>query len=156
MVEMLVSVALFSIVVTIALGAIVTIVDVNRKSQSLTQAMNNFNFALESMFRTISTGDIQGYGSNSITVRDQNLKEITYSYDATNHTVTKKVGSSGLSVPIISEEVYIEKFLVAVNGTAKYTQPRILLNLKGYAQIGPKIKTDFNIQSTVSQRVLNI
>ena len=56
LVEMLVSVALFSAVMLIGAGALLSLIDANRKAQSLNSVMNNLNFALESMSRNIRVG----------------------------------------------------------------------------------------------------
>ena len=76
LVEMMVSVAIFALVLVVVLGAIITIIDTNRKAQALSSVMNNLNFAVESMTRSVKTAvDVRGVGDtgdeNSITVVDQ-------------------------------------------------------------------------------------
>ena len=56
LVEMLVSVGLFSLVMLMATGSVLTIVNANKKSHSLNSVMTNLNFALESMSREIRVG----------------------------------------------------------------------------------------------------
>jgi len=56
LVEMIVSLALFSVVATVALGALVKIVSANRKAQTLQTALTNLNSALESMSRELRVG----------------------------------------------------------------------------------------------------
>ena len=56
LIEMMVAVSIFAIVVMISMTAILSIVDSNRKAQSLKSVMNNLNFALETMTRSIKTG----------------------------------------------------------------------------------------------------
>ncbi|MEI6304602.1 MAG: type II secretion system protein [Candidatus Taylorbacteria bacterium] len=51
LVEMIVSLAIFSIVAVVALGALMKIIGANKKAQTLQSAMTNINFALESMSR---------------------------------------------------------------------------------------------------------
>ena len=57
LIEIMVSLALFIIVAVIALGAFLKIISENKQSQSLQTAMNNANFALESMTRELRVGD---------------------------------------------------------------------------------------------------
>lgn len=52
----MVSVAIFSVVMVIALGALLSISAADRKAETLGSVMSNLNFALESMTRTIRTG----------------------------------------------------------------------------------------------------
>lgn len=56
LVEMIVSLAVFSIVAVVALGALVKIVSANRKAQTLQTSITNLNFALETMSRELRTG----------------------------------------------------------------------------------------------------
>lgn len=53
---MLVSVAIFSVVMLIALGALLAMSESDRKAQTLKSVINNLNFALDSMSRGIRTG----------------------------------------------------------------------------------------------------
>jgi len=56
LIEIIVSLAIFGIVATIALGAYLKVMDANAKAQSLKTAINNLNFALEAMSREIRVG----------------------------------------------------------------------------------------------------
>ncbi|HUD03144.1 MAG TPA: type II secretion system protein [Candidatus Paceibacterota bacterium] len=63
LIEMLVSVALFSVVMVLALGALLSLSTADRKAQALKSAIDNLNFALDSMSRTIRTGSNYHCGS---------------------------------------------------------------------------------------------
>ena len=56
LIELLVSVAIFTIVMVIGLGALLSMSAADRKAQSLQSVINNLNFALDSMSRSIRTG----------------------------------------------------------------------------------------------------
>ncbi len=56
LVEMMVSVSIFLIVMVISLGAVLSIVDGNKKVQAINSVSNNLNTAIESMVRDIKTG----------------------------------------------------------------------------------------------------
>ena len=84
LIELLLAVALFSIVVVISFGAIMTTVDVNRKSQTLTTVMNDLNFTLESMTRTIKTAtEISALTPSGYVFKDQRSDDnyVAYRYD---------------------------------------------------------------------------
>lgn len=166
LIEMLVSIALFSVVVTVVIGTVLTIVDSNRKSQSLAIVMNNLNFAVESMTRDIKTANPtsnSAYGTvmrdsdsnKTITVEDSEDRIVIYSYDAVNETITKKI-DSGAAKSILSDDIVIEEFFVDVVGNVSGSQPRAFIFIKGYTQITEKTRSDFSIQTTVSPRKLNI
>jgi len=56
LVEMIVSLALFSVVATVSLGALIKIVSANKKAQTLHATITNLNFALETMSREMRVG----------------------------------------------------------------------------------------------------
>lgn len=56
LVEMLVSVGLFLVVMTIVLGAVLAIIDGNKKTQAINSVSNNISSAVESMIRDMKTG----------------------------------------------------------------------------------------------------
>ncbi len=56
LIEIIVSLAIFSIVATVALGALVRIVSANKKAQTLQSAITNLNFALDSISREMRVG----------------------------------------------------------------------------------------------------
>lgn len=57
LIEIIVSLAIFTIVAVVAVGAFLKILDANKKSQTLKTAINNVNFALESITREMRVGD---------------------------------------------------------------------------------------------------
>ena len=56
LIEILVSVMVFTIVMTVALGALLAMSDSDRRAEALKSVVNNLDFALDSMSRTIRTG----------------------------------------------------------------------------------------------------
>lgn len=56
LIEMIVSLAVFSIVITIAVGALLSLIAGNERLQSQRSIMTNLSFALDSMTREIRTG----------------------------------------------------------------------------------------------------
>ena len=56
LIEMIVSLGIFSIVAVVALGALIKIISANKKAQTLQSAMTNQNYALESMSREMRMG----------------------------------------------------------------------------------------------------
>jgi prepilin-type N-terminal cleavage/methylation domain-containing protein len=58
LIEMMVSLAIFSVVALISVGALVRIMDANQKSISLKTSINNLNYALEAMTREMRMGSV--------------------------------------------------------------------------------------------------
>ena len=56
LIEIIVSLALFAVVAVVAIGAFLKIVDANRRAEAIESAVNDTNFALESMVRDLRVG----------------------------------------------------------------------------------------------------
>jgi prepilin-type N-terminal cleavage/methylation domain-containing protein len=65
LIEMLVSVALFSVVMLIAGATLLSLVYANRKAQALQSVMNNLNITLDDMVRNVRMGSNYRCGSQS-------------------------------------------------------------------------------------------
>lgn len=63
LVEVLVSLSIFTLVSVAAVGVLLVMIDANQKSQNIQSAMSNLSFALDSMTRDIRTG-IEYYCDN--------------------------------------------------------------------------------------------
>jgi prepilin-type N-terminal cleavage/methylation domain-containing protein len=85
LIEMLVSVALFSVVMVMALGALLSLSTADRKAEALKSAVDNLNFALDSMSRSIRTGS--GYKCGSINGGDCVNPGNNYFYFTANNGV---------------------------------------------------------------------
>ncbi len=66
LVEMMVSIALFGVIMLVSVGALLSLVDANRKARSLESVMNNLNISLDSMVRAIRMGTHYNCGSTAI------------------------------------------------------------------------------------------
>lgn len=67
LVEMIVAVALFSVVMLVSVGALLSLVTANRKAQALQSVMNNLNVAVDGMVRAIRIGTTYHCGSGGYT-----------------------------------------------------------------------------------------
>jgi prepilin-type N-terminal cleavage/methylation domain-containing protein len=181
LIEVLISTAIFSVVTVIALGALLAMAEADRKAQSLKTVINNLNFALESMSRTIRTGydyhcgsgtgapsdcDNQGGSPNGSTYMHftaaDGVTKIAYCLDGTTLKRQKIISgslntscSSSVFLPVTASEVIITslKFIVSGSLRTDTKQPRVTILMSGYVPFKEGQKTDFNIQTTVTQRV---
>ncbi len=167
LIEMLVSIALFSVVLTVTLGTIVTIADSNKKARSLMSVMGNLNFAVDGITRSIKTGYGVGTSNGSSCVSTSQInystpsdlfdtETVEYCWVVTNGvgTIMKTVG--GTSLPLTSPDVDIDYLEFSEFGTAAGDQPRIVIKMEGTVQVSPRVSSNFTIQTTVSQRTLNV
>jgi prepilin-type N-terminal cleavage/methylation domain-containing protein len=159
LIEMMVSVALFAIVVMISMTAILSVVDSNKRAQAMKSVMNNLNFALETMTRSLKTGtgmtfsNCTGIGivCKEITVDDQILGgNVTYSL-GTGDDINRlmRTGAIG-SGPITAPEVDI-KNLMFIDGRGA-GQPSAIIVIEGVVKLNERVSSDFHIQTTVTQR----
>ena len=169
LIEMLVSVAVFSVVLIIILGTIVTIVDTSRKARTMTEVMNNLNFSFESMTRTLKTStEITKVDEDEIVAIDQSGNRITYFFgdERIDKKVDKKNGTDfidGERVPITSSSTKIINYFIRTLSSGEFVhvdgtrgQPRVFFSIKGRVETAKGINSEFNLQSTVSQRQLEI
>lgn len=180
LIEMMVSVGLFAVVMTIGLGAIVSVIDGNKKSHAINSVVANLNFAVESMTREIKTGSKYYCGiSNQLTSPQssagcsQNIaytdisflsaegKGITYSWDSQQGRIKKQVhtiNASSAFLPLTGSEISISllNFYMKIPSPVAKEQPRVFMVLKGTASTSPTSVSNFSLQTTVSQRILNL
>lgn len=72
LIEVLVSVALFTTVVTMSVGTLLVLIDANSKQQSVQTVVTNLSFALDSMTREIRTGYFYECENNSSSLNKTN------------------------------------------------------------------------------------
>lgn len=160
LIEMIVSVSIFTVVMFVTVGSLLAIADANRKANALRTTMDNLNFAMEAMARNIRTGSnyaCQGAGNcpnggDSFTYIDQDGVTTTYQHNESDQTIEIK-RTNGEFRSITSPEVRIEDvtFFVTNVGTDQ-RQPFVTISIQGAAGVKQKILTEFSVQTSVSQR----
>jgi prepilin-type N-terminal cleavage/methylation domain-containing protein len=163
LIEMLVAVFVFSIIMTIATGAIFSIVSANKTSQALKSVMDNLSSALDSMSREVrygskyNCGEVGGSCPNGTTDKsfrfeNKDGQNVTYSFS--QESIFRTVGSYD-PVRLTAPEVHVEDLNFYVTGVESNgdepTQPLLLITISGYAKAGAG-QANFDIQTMVSQR----
>lgn len=185
LIEMIVALAIFTIVALVAIGALIKITDANRKSITLKTTINNLNFALESMSREMRVGGDYKIGSTigSVNSFNQNIQNsdwvitfkssekstisgqncnFIFAYKYQNFTIQKAeqrdcnvVISDSDFQPLVSQDIIIENTIVDVV-TGGTSQPKVFIWLKGYSGVREREKTQFSIQTSISQRIKRV
>lgn len=174
---MMVSVALFSVVMLVGMSALFTLIAENRRAQALNSVITDLNFSLESMARTIRTG--YEYGCNFSTGQDCPSGSSRFQHvglvDDREHTIQyrfresggrgfierrltdRATGASQGWIEITSRNVDIENFNFFVFGASRgdQFQPRIMISLAGVAESGAE-RAEFAVQTTVTQRIIDL
>lgn len=163
LIEMMVAVALFSVVMTISVGALLALVDANRKAQALQSVMNNLNVALDGMVRNVRMGtayhcdDALEFSKNILSTRADCLaggellafeafgnsltdNDDQWVYWFENGRLYKSEDGRDTALPITAPEVVIDSFRVFVTGAegvlnvhADTVQPKVVLSIQGTA-----------------------
>lgn len=171
LIEIMVAVSIFALVMVVAIGAVLSIVSANKKSQALSSVLSNLNFSLDSMVRDLRTGfdyDCNGGGDCATDGSDniefystQSLGSVTYGLETLDGVgVISKVSGTG-SQYLSSTEVDIDDLKFYVVGTTKttsgdYTQPKIIIIVRGHYNGQGGDQTEFHLQTMVSQRRIDI
>ena len=178
LIEVLVSVSIFSIVMLVSTGAVFSIVEANKKAHTLKSVITNLNFTLESMVRDVRVGSqfscgaggdcpaggsIFSYRANRNLIGGSQNDFIRYSLMTDSEgikRIQKEITGDGTPsvTQITAREINITSLKFYVIGTqpslADTKQPKVVITIRGYAGAG-NTKSDFNIQTTISQRSID-
>lgn len=177
LVELMVSLSLFTVVVLASTGAVFVINNAAHQVDAMRSVLDNLNFALDSMTRTIHTADAIGCAStkgancplnsgntigasgmvvDSTIGQAAGVKQTIY-YTLENHQIMKTVG--GQKVAITAKEISIDELAFFVSGASPLSgagptdtdEPKATIVIKGVATAG-KETAPFSLQTLVSVR----
>lgn len=170
LIEMMVAVAIFSMVMVVSSGAIFGIVRANQKASTLLSVLDNINFALESMSRNIrfgydyhctDLGDLASprdcpypAGGETFAYYDP-IEGETILYRLSGGAI-ERLAEGGDYIPITAPGAVITRLSFFVEGAENQsvTQPKVKILLEGYAGERPDTRSSFSVQTTVSQRLI--
>jgi len=192
-IEMMVAVALFAMVMLMSAAAMVTLVNANQKARSVKTAVDNLNFVVETISRSLRVGShyycqpttnssgivinhntqncpIDLNNSNSggtyMGFSDRNGKLVFYRYNGS--CIQRKV----TNVDWVSAAPYVDdlnsgydcitpadititrfRFYVYNTGIASPKQPFVTLVISGTVGAKQSTQTNFNLMTSVTQRI---
>lgn len=177
LIEVIVSVGIFAIVMTISLGALFSVVGASRQSTREQTVVDTLSFALDSMKRDLALGslyhcnatdvidftqkptprDCPSTPSSSIAFRDTN--GATLAYTLSNGVLFRKTTSVGPPDPLTSSDLTINTLSFYVTGaeTANdHEQPQVHMLLSGTASPDGRTVITFKIQTTITERLVDV
>lgn len=167
LIEMIMSVAVFTVVALVAAGALLAIADANRKAQAFKSVVNNLNFTLESVARNLRTGSayssagfVRGNCTNGyvsgISFTSQDGKSVSYYLDVIKPRIMRTV-ENGTPIGMTAPEVTVNRFCFLLGGTVQNDdiQPHASMLVGGYMKTKPKLESRFDIQTFITQRLLD-
>jgi len=167
--ELLVSISIFTIVALIMAGSVVSVFNANKKSQALKVVMNNMNFAVEDMTRRIRFGDTYHCGTSGTLTVTRNCSSgdsflalssggnLTIYRLLDNQIQRSDDGGSnyiGITAPSVNVQTF--KFYVLGTSDTDDIQPWVVLVIRGFVGTKPVVQSTFDIQTTISQRSIDI
>jgi prepilin-type N-terminal cleavage/methylation domain-containing protein len=177
LIEILVSVAIFSTVMVMALGALLAMSESDRKAQTLKSVINNLNFSLDAMSRTMRTGidyhcDVsvgtvtdprdctQANGAAS-SVAFLSAENQTVRYCRGNGSACSSSGTAilvskngGTYAPLTATEVTITNLQFYVTGAEDtQLQPHVVILLSGKVPVSATQTSSFDLETSVTQRL---
>ena len=144
LIEIMVAVAIFAIVMLVGVGALLTMVEVNKRAQGINSVMNNLNAAVEQMSRSIRVGSTYYCGTSSVAPAKLILSQpqdcaatgglllafeatggdpsdpddqVVYRLNGTQLERSLEAGDNGTWVAITAPEVIISEFQFYVTGS---------------------------------------
>ena len=166
LIEMIVSVGLFSVVMLVVTAAYLAIITLDKESRSTNELVVNLSFALESIARNVRTGtnySCAGAGNGTceqLSFINAEGQPITYMRkpDGSIGQCTSGACTSATAVGLTDPKIVIESltFYVWGVGTEDQTQPQVLMSVRGTMQASATRTVDFTIQTSATQRVLDL
>jgi len=172
LVEIMVALSLFLVVMTVAMGAVLSIFDANRHTQAESIVMNNLNLALEGLSRELRFGTAYHCadagsllslttpqncpsGNTLISFLSSDGQQMVYRFSGTALERSSDGGSS--FVAVTAPEIVLENVKFYVFGTgvgSPDTQPKVVMVVKGYSGEKANVRTEFSLETLVSERKL--
>lgn len=176
LIELIVSVALFSIILTTALGALLMVIDANRQAKAIKLVVNNLNLAMEGMSRELRVGSNFCEFDNGTNSPDPTCNTSSNGSDVIYFTtdrgdesslfqlqgtaVERRLGPAGpgnTALQLTGSDVEVDalRFYIRGVGYGDSVQPSVVVMMNGHINQADQV-VEFNVQSTVSQRKLEL
>ncbi len=173
LIEILVAVSVFAAAAVISSGALLSASDAQQKILSLRVVQDNLSYVFDIMGKEVRTGrsyhcgisaddfsdiprDCASPGGPSFTFRNSAGDKITY---RVNGGRIEKVlnGNPATALVLTSSDTNITSFTFYVVGApaSDRLQPRLTIVLRGTPGLKEQIKSRLNIQTTISQRMID-
>jgi prepilin-type N-terminal cleavage/methylation domain-containing protein len=173
LIELMVSVAIFSVVMVISMGALLAMSNADRKAETVNSVISNLNFAVESMTRNVRTGYNYNCGGpssldcasggTSFYFTDQDGSTVVYDFNttasgcgqpanaATIGCIRRSTNGGSSYLPITAPEVKITAMKFYLRGSdlgpSDTNQPNVVISIVGYVQLSTS-----TVVATASQK----
>jgi len=174
--EMIVAVGIFSMIMLFVTTAYLKLIALDREVRATTSLVTNLSFAVDSMARSIRTGTLYGCNTSGGATGGTNGTCSTFSYIDTNlgekvtylrksdGTIGRCTGASvctsANAISLTDPNVVVATdgltFYVRGVGTGDDHQPQVTFTIKGTMKAGNGRDSTFAIQTSATQRLIDI
>ncbi len=164
LIEMIVSVGLFTIIMTISLGGLFMVINANRQAKSIKLVVNNLNLAIEGISRELRVGTDycdQANGANCDT-GSSGATQIWFTTDVgqdayfrlNGNAIERSIDGSP-ALRMTGSDVQVEDMRFFIRGTqgGDSVQPSVMIKINGSINVEGELN-QFSVQTMVSQRKL--
>ena len=176
LIEVLIATAIFSVVMVVSVGALISMNNSNKKAQTTRIVMDNLNFAMENMSRNLRIGTTYhcaiGTGivtsprdcsigsdasDSSISFFGHKGNQIIYRLNSSNHQIESSIDAGLTYLPITSPELSVDNLIFYVVGApaGDGKQPRVTIVISGTAVFSNGTQSKFQVETSASQRQLD-
>lgn len=154
LVELMVSLGIFSMVATMATGAYLIIIGANRHAQAIATGINSVSYALENMTRNIRTGHDyaceQSSEAETFSFTDTDNTQVTYSTLNGQILMTKESVTSAVTDPSVGVDTLYFNCAGGLPGDG--VQSSVVMTVLGHVTSGPARDTTFAVQTMAVMR----
>jgi prepilin-type N-terminal cleavage/methylation domain-containing protein len=175
LIEMMVSVALFSVVMTIVAAAYLNLINLDRQTRATNDIVNNLTFAVDAMSRSLRTGtnyQCGGPGGQNcangtiLTFTNDSGATVTYIWDPPSQRIGECINiacNTSTATYFTDPRIKIDMVSFIVTGVGTYTsngdryQPQVIMVIHGTIPIDPvHPAVNFSIETSASQRLIDL
>ena len=171
LIELMVSISIFMMIMLVAMSSLFVALDASKRARALRYAMDNVNFAMDSMSRSLRMGTNyscghsknnlnEGFeksgcpsgGENKIAFISQDGNTIYYGIKtgSNGNGIIERCNESSVCADMTSSDVDIKQLEFEVDNIN--IQPRVAIYLKGVVMMDNGKEVSFSIQTLASQR----
>lgn len=169
--ELIVSLGIFSMVMLVVTGAYITLISLDRQARANNQLAASLSFAIESMARSMRTGTSYACNANASAPNCSSGGASISFLDSQNQTITYRLKSDGsigqctgglctdaTAVSLTDPRIDIDtiRFYVRGVGVGDAVQPNVTFAIAGTMTTEGGESTSFSIQTGATQRLIEL
>lgn len=168
LIELIISVGLFSVVAVIAASAYLNLVSIDRTTRATNDLVNNMTFVMNSIASNLRTGskyicntpDGNGNGEcSAITFTDASGCVTTYTYTGESISVSQAGAATCTDSGVLTDpkiDITDARFILMGNPSSDVYEPQVIIFISGSLDSGPGKKSTFSVQTSATQRGIDI